>query len=180
MNQTQKKFSDLSLIPKSMGFSGSSSGKECACRCRRHKKCGFDPWIGRIPWRRAWQPTPVFLPGEFHGQKSLVGFSPQGCKELYTTEVTQHACNKVNSRTASRTCFQYFSNIHVSGGDREKNERRTKQMEQEVYKNIVRGFFKKGFCFDTLQPIACGFLSLNIYKFFLCLKYFLTHRGLPR
>ena len=42
----------------------------------------FDPWVGGCPWRRAWQPTPVFLPGESHGQKSLVGYSPQGRKEL--------------------------------------------------------------------------------------------------
>ena len=41
---------------------------------------GFDPWIGKIPWREEWLPTPVFLPGEFHGQKSLVGYSPWGHK----------------------------------------------------------------------------------------------------
>ena len=46
----------------------------------------FDPWAGKIPWRRAWQPTRVFSPGEFHGQRSLVGCSPQGHKELDTTE----------------------------------------------------------------------------------------------
>ena len=47
---------------------------------------GFDPWVGKIPWSRKWQPTPVFLPGKFHGQRSLVGCSPWGCKESYTTE----------------------------------------------------------------------------------------------
>ena len=47
---------------------------------------GFDPWVGKILWRRKQQPTPIFLPGEFHGQKSLVGCSPKGCKELDTTE----------------------------------------------------------------------------------------------
>ena len=47
---------------------------------------GFDPWVRKIPWRRVWQPTPVFLPGESHGQNSLVGYSPWGCKELNTTE----------------------------------------------------------------------------------------------
>ena len=47
---------------------------------------GFDPWVGKIPWRRAWQATPVFLPGEAHGQSSLVGRSPWGCKELDMTE----------------------------------------------------------------------------------------------
>ena len=48
-------------------------GKEPACQSRRCKRPGFDPRVGKIPWRRAWQPTPVFLPGEFHAQRSLVG-----------------------------------------------------------------------------------------------------------
>ena len=46
----------------------------------------LNPWVRKIPWSRAWLPTPVFLPGEFHGQSSLVGYSPQGCKELDITE----------------------------------------------------------------------------------------------
>ena len=45
-------------------FPGGASAKEPACQCRRHKRCGFYPWFGKIPWRRAWQPTPVFLPRE--------------------------------------------------------------------------------------------------------------------
>ena len=48
------------------GFPGGVSGKEPDCQCRRHKRCGFHPWIGKIPWRRAWQPTPIFLPGISH------------------------------------------------------------------------------------------------------------------
>ena len=44
------------------------------------------PWVGKIPWRREWLPTLVFLPGEFHGQRSLVGYSPWGGKESDTTE----------------------------------------------------------------------------------------------
>ena len=59
------------------------NGKESTCQCRRP---GFDPWVGKIPWRRESQPTPVFLPGESHGQRSLVGYSPWGHKELDTTE----------------------------------------------------------------------------------------------
>ena len=53
------------------------SGKESACQCRRRKRARFDPWVGKIPWRRAWQTTPVFLPGESHGQRSL------GSQRLY-------------------------------------------------------------------------------------------------
>ena len=48
-------------------------------------RCGFDPWVGKIPWRKAWQPTPVFLPGESHGQRNLAGYSPWGHKESGTT-----------------------------------------------------------------------------------------------
>ena len=55
------------------------------------KRCGFDPWVGKNPWRRAWQPTPVFLPRESHGQRSLVGYGPWGHKELDMTEVTEHS-----------------------------------------------------------------------------------------
>ena len=51
-------------LPLSWGFPGGSSGKESACQCRRRKKSGFDPWVKKIPWMMAWQPTPVFLPGE--------------------------------------------------------------------------------------------------------------------
>ena len=56
------------------------SGKEFTCQCRRHKRRGFDPWVGKIPWRTAWQPSPVFLSGELRGQRSLVGYSPWGHK----------------------------------------------------------------------------------------------------
>ena len=49
----------------------------------------FYPWVGKIPWSRKWQLTPVFLPGKFHGQRNLEGYSSRGCKEL---DMTEHAC----------------------------------------------------------------------------------------
>ena len=52
------------------------------------KRRDFDPWLGKIPCRRKWQPTPVFLPGESHGQKSLAGYSPWSCKKSDMTEAT--------------------------------------------------------------------------------------------
>ena len=57
------------------------SSKESAFQCKRY---GFNPWVGKIPWRRKWQPTPVFLPGKSHGQRSLVGCSPRGLKRVKT------------------------------------------------------------------------------------------------
>ena len=56
-----------------LGFPAGTSGKEPTCQCRRHKRHRFDPWIGKIPWRRAWQPTPVFWPGESHGPPGKPG-----------------------------------------------------------------------------------------------------------
>ena len=64
-----------------LGLPGWRTGKESICQCR---KCGFYPW--GHPWRRAWQPTPVFLAGEPHGQRILAGYGPWGCKESDTTE----------------------------------------------------------------------------------------------
>ena len=60
-----------------LGFPSGTSGKEPVCQCRRQKRCGFDPWVRKMPWRRAWQPTPVFWPEEVHGQGSLAGYSPE-------------------------------------------------------------------------------------------------------
>ena len=65
------------------------SGKESSCQCRRHRRLGFSSWLGKIPWRRKWQRTPVFLLGESHGQRSLVGCSLWGHKGLDTTENTR-------------------------------------------------------------------------------------------
>ena len=62
--------------------------KEPACQCRGCKRWGFETWAGKIPCRRTWKPTLIFLPGESHGQRSLMGSSSWGHKESDTTEVT--------------------------------------------------------------------------------------------
>ena len=67
--------------------------------CRRCKRCGFDPRARKIPWSRKWQPISVFLPGKFHGQRSLVGYSPWSCKEL---DMTERMCTHIR-------CWLYFS-----------------------------------------------------------------------
>ena len=65
-----------------MGFPGSSVVKNLL-QCRR---CSFDPWVWKMPWRRKQQSTPVFLSGKSHGHWNLVGYSPKGHKESDTTE----------------------------------------------------------------------------------------------
>ena len=64
--------------------------KESACQCRRCKRRRFDPWVRKIPWRREWPPTAVFLPRGFNGHRSLVGYSPWGCEE---SDTTRHPTN---------------------------------------------------------------------------------------
>ena len=68
------------------------SGKEPVCQCRRLKRLVFNSWVRKIPWRRKWQPIPVFLPGESHGQTALAGYSPWSRKELGTNEHILHYC----------------------------------------------------------------------------------------
>ena len=72
-----------------VGFPRWLSGKESVYQCSR-SRCGFNPWVGKIPWRRKWQPTPVFLPGESHGRRSLACCSPWG-RRVGQDWATEHA-----------------------------------------------------------------------------------------
>ena len=65
-----------------LDFPAGASGREPACQCRRHQRCRFDSWVGKIPRRREWLPTQVFLPRKFHGQRSLESYSVWGHKEM--------------------------------------------------------------------------------------------------
>ena len=88
-----------------VGFPGGTSGKESACQCRRLKRPGFHLW--KIPWSRAWQLTPAFLPGESHGQRYLVGYGPEGHKEsdmiLWLSTRAQDECS-LFGRWSQKSC----------------------------------------------------------------------------
>ena len=71
-----------------LGFPGGSDSKASACNTGDPV---FNPWAGKIPWRRKWQPTPVFLPGKSHGQRTLAGYSLPGHTELNMTEAISHS-----------------------------------------------------------------------------------------
>ena len=87
------------------------SSKEPALQCRRHRRHGFDPWVGKMPWRSKWQSTPVFLPGKSYGQRSLAGYSPGGRREL---DMTEHTQVHTHTYTLTHTCI-LFSIVAVSG-----------------------------------------------------------------
>ena len=78
------------IEPVDMGFSGGASGKEFACQWRRRKRARLSPWVRKIPWRRAWQPAAIFLPGESHGQRSLAGSSPRGGRETWLERLSTY------------------------------------------------------------------------------------------
>ena len=83
---------------------GGSDRKESSCN---EGDLGLIPGLAKIPWRRAWQPTPVFLPGESHGQRSLVGYSPWGRKESDTTE-------QLSTAPDERAWGKYLGTKHIT------------------------------------------------------------------
>ena len=86
----------IEFVTYVFGMKCGTSGKELACQYRKHERSRFDLWVRKIPWRRAWQPTPVFLPGNFHGQKSLAGYNPWGHRVIHdwvSTHTHTHTCS---------------------------------------------------------------------------------------
>ena len=92
-------------------FPNGASGKEHDFQCRRHMRIQLDPWKGKIPWRRTWQPTPIFLPGGSHEQRSLAGYSPWGHKEWDMAQVTSHTCQGSAVLATSGTLIQPSSSL---------------------------------------------------------------------
>ena len=89
-----------------VGFPGGSDGKQSACNVGRP---GLDHWVGKIHWRRAWQPTPVFLPGESHGQRSLVGYSPWGRRVWDDWATNTHVC----AHAYMTMCMHVYQHMHA-------------------------------------------------------------------
>ena len=99
-----------------LGFPGDSSGKEASCRCRR---CGFDPWVRKISWRRTWQHTPVFLLGKFHAQRSLAVHGV--AKSQTQLNMCLCLCTHIHARAHVHThthiqVFQHHLLFHIACG----------------------------------------------------------------
>ena len=97
-------------VGKHLCYPSSSEDKESACQCRR---LGFSSWVGKIPWRREWLPTPVSLPGEFHGQRSLASYSPWDRKE-FGHEWGTNTHTHTHTHTRARACTHASSWTHDS------------------------------------------------------------------
>ena len=99
----------INFVPAFTGLPQWLSHKEYACNTGATGDTDF--WVGKIPWRRAWPPTPVFLPGDFHGHRSLAGHSPYCHKELDTTEMTEYALH-----ASAFTVSASMMNVFFTGG----------------------------------------------------------------
>ena len=101
-------------LEKTNCYLGGASGKESARQYRRQKRHSFDPWVRKIPWSREWQPIPIFLPGEFHGQRNLAGYSPWVAESNMTERLT--LCCTIHSLLFSSMsfdkCIQPCGNHH--------------------------------------------------------------------
>ena len=131
------------MINEIWDFPGDSEGKSICLQCGRHR---FNPWFGNIPWRRKWQPTPVFLLGKSHGQRSLVGYSPWGHKESDTTERLQF--NKIlwylcviEDMKAMKQYMHLGLRRKVCGN-----------WHESVNNNYYKFLFKKEKCIRNLSP----------------------------
>ena len=119
------------MVPTWDGIPRWCSGKVSTCQCRRHRRCGFDPWVRKVLWRRKWQPTPVFLPGKFHGQKNLVVYSPRGHKESDTTgQLSTHPLG------TNKTIFLSGKNNRSSVISRKKTQLK---LIQALKKKLLQG-----------------------------------------
>ena len=142
------------------GFPGGASGKEPTCRsCRRRR---FDPCVGEIPWRRAGQPTLVFLPGESHGQRSLVGYSPWGRKESDTTEAGMH--------THTWSSHQYHIITIIIPPPPSCHRLHLTSPPREGLESKLEVSWNKKFCFQTAETTLAWLSALPA-----CPTHFKTH-----
>ena len=96
------------------GLPRGHSSKESTCQCRRLKRHRFHPWVRKIPWSRKWRPTPVFLPGESHGQRSLAGYSEKDCKQSDTAQCTHTPNKRVRGRSRQKRSNHLMLSLQTS------------------------------------------------------------------
>ena len=131
-----------------------SSDKESACQCRRCKRLGFYPWLRKMPWSRKWQPTPVFLLGKFHGQRSLADYSPWCHKEMDMTECA-HTHTHTYSHKGLKTVVWFLAVICLL----------------KFWFTSISSYSGQGKCFGSQEENLWPCLSLSAYASLLAESY---------
>ena len=129
------------------------TGKESACQCRRR---GCDPWVGKMNWRRKWQPTPVFLPGKSQGQRSLAGCSLWGRKRARHDWVTKQP-------------QPYEPEIELHLSQENKNVH-----SHKIYANVYNRFVHNSKKLETSQMLFNGWMIKRWYKH--AMEYYSSQR----
>ena len=133
------------------GFPRWLSGKESTWNVRNppnRRRCGFDPWVRKIPWRRKWQLTPVFLPAKSHGQRSLEGYSPGGHKRVGRDLATKQQLQKIIQRFLRKLRVELPHNLAFS--------------LLSIYLKKTKALIQKDICTSVL--IAALFATVNMWK----------------
>ena len=102
-----------SLSYLALDFPGGTSGKESTCQCRRHKKCGFDPWVGEIPWSRKWEATLVFLPGKIPWTEEPSRLQSMGLQRVRHDWATEHTYTFIYLAVLGLNCSTQDLHCHV-------------------------------------------------------------------
>ena len=139
------------------GFPSGAGGKEPTCQCRRYKTPGLNPWVRKTPWRRAWQPTPIFLPGESHGQRSLVGYSPGVAKSwAWLTRLNVHACTAY--RRKDQRIWKHQLKLSITKYTHRKNTRKKKTFGT-ISNDLTSETQKEGMRIKIFKEITAKMLS---------------------
>ena len=157
---------DFGLMNLHTGLPRWLSDKQFIWQFRRH---AFDPWVEKIPWRRKWQPPPVFLPGESHGQKSLTGCSPWGHKEVEMTEQlsTQWAWASIVTWANSLNLFVYPSVVLQSWGCKELDTTERLNWTEWIHLSIIYFFMSVYPPSSTYLFVSLLFINLSCTYFFI-------------
>ena len=159
------------------GFPDGTKIKNPSGQCRRRKRLGFNSWVRKISQSRKWQPTPVLLPGKFHGQRSLVGYSPWGCRSWTWPSTYTQQCRRAPLSSSSSTLTCYLWVIAILTGVR--------QYLTVVLNCIFLMISDAEYLFSSLYvsfgkmsiQVLCQFLKirlffdLDLFKFFVYLRY---------
>ena len=112
------------------------NGKEISCQDRRRKRHGFDPWVGKTPWKKKWQFATMFLPAESHGHRSLVDYSPCGLRE---SDMPEHTCTHTHTHTMENNQISLVQETKFPGKNNWEEQNKGQEMIKVEFQEMREG-----------------------------------------